>query len=277
MASQAAEQEIFAHFFDCWLGQLDRDLRALLAADEPSLDTRHHPHDDANDDEHQLRSLVEMVLGHYEYYYRAKLASARRDVLTIFSTAWASSTEKLFLWAGGWRPSAAFQLLYSELGRRIERCLVQGVLRVQDLTRLSALQLEQVDRLQRKTIKTERKISEEEAKAQELVAWPQMVEISHEITESGREVAAMEEGLVGAKEAMKRVLERADQLRMETIKGVVGILRPRQAVQFLAAAGKLLLRVHRFGKVVDAAAAAVADGVGYHRCPLVGEETTGSN
>ncbi|KAG1337999.1 protein DOG1-like 4 [Cocos nucifera] len=257
-----AEQEIFAHFFECWLGQLDRDLQALLAADVPSLDPQHQPHGDANSNEHQLRSLVDMVKGHYEYYHRAKSASARRDVLAIFSPAWASSTEKLFLWAGGWRPSAAFQILYSESGRPVEPCPVQGVLRDDDdLGGLSASQLERVDGLQRRTIESEKKISEEEAEAQELVAWPQMVEISHEITVSGREVAAMEEGLVGAKEAMRRVLERADQLRLETIESVVGILNPRRAVQFLAAAGKLLLRVHEFGKAVDAAAAVMADGI----------------
>lgn len=235
MASQAAEQEIFAHFFECWLGQIDRDVQALLAADEPSIDPQHHPHEDANNDEHQLRFLVGMVEGHCEYYYRAKSASARRDVLATFSPAWASSIETLFLWAGGWRPSTAFQFLHSEAGRRLEPSwLIQGVLWDDGLAGLSASQLERADRLRRKTVETERKISEEEAEAQELVAWPLMVEISHEITESRREMAKMAERLLGAKEAMRRVLERADQLRLEAIKGVLGILTPRQAVQFLS-------------------------------------------
>ena len=47
------------------------------------------------------------------------------------------------------------------------------------------------------------------------------------------------------------VLEEADRLRLSTLKELLGILMPRQAVEFLAAGKKLHLRVHEWGKMRD--------------------------
>ena len=63
--------------------------------------------------------------------------------------------------------------------------------------------------------------------------------------------SAMEADMKGRREKMSRVLARADELRLGTLKRVVEILRPMQAVHFLIAASELLLQVHGFGKSMD--------------------------
>lgn len=155
------------------------------------------------------------------------------------------------MWAGGWRPSAAsFHLLYSESGLQLEARLEEILrgMRVVNLGNLSAAQLQQADNLQRSTIKTEREITEKWATVQEEVAAKEMVKAAATATAEGME-GEMEEKRKGA----LRVLEQADQLRIDTIKGIVGILECIQAINFLIAAAELHLTVHQYGKVKDAA------------------------
>ena len=63
----------------------------------------------------------------------------------------------------------------------------------------------------------------------------------------------MEREMEPKAEGMRRVLEMADALRMETLRAVVALLRPSQAVHFLVAAAELHLSVHDFGRRKDAA------------------------
>jgi hypothetical protein len=155
--------ETFARFFECWILQQSRDLDALRAAAAATAPAG--PEDDAG-----LRRLVDRVLGHYEHYYRAKSAAASSDVLPMFSPSWISSTETLYLWCGGWRPTAALQLLYSKSGAQLEAQLPAfldgGGLRDGDLGGLCADQLQAADQLQRRTIRSEREIEEAAASAQ---------------------------------------------------------------------------------------------------------------
>ena len=161
--AQPSNGESFAKFFECWILKQTRDLAALRAA--ASATTPAGPEDDAD-----LRRLVDRVLGHYEHYYRAKSASADDDVLPMFSPSWISATETLYLWCGGWRPTAALQLLYSKSGAQLEAQLPAfldgGGLPDGDLGSLSAEQLQAADELQRRTIRSEREIDEAAASAQ---------------------------------------------------------------------------------------------------------------
>jgi hypothetical protein len=157
--------ETFAKFFECWILQQSRDLDALRAAAATAM-----PAAGPEDDDAELRRLVDRVLGHYEHYYRAKSAAASSDVLPMFSPSWISSTETLYLWCGGWRPTAALQLLYSKSGAQLEAQLPAfldgGGLRDGDLGGLCADQLQAADQLQRRTIRSEREIEEAAASAQ---------------------------------------------------------------------------------------------------------------
>ncbi|XP_072984589.1 protein DELAY OF GERMINATION 1-like [Typha latifolia] len=238
-----SDGEYFAKFFEQWLSEQSRDLADLRGAAATAAG--------ASDADGSQRHLVERVVGHYEYYYRAKEASARSNVLRMFSPTWTSSTENLFLWAGGWRPSAAFHLLYSKSGLQLEAQLDQILngRAVEDLRDLSAAQLDQVDRLHRRTVACEKEIAEKVATVQETIAVVKMVEIAAH--PRGGDDVAMEEEMEGKREGMRRLLAEADELRLATITGVVGILTSIQAVQFLIGVAELLLAVHEFGKRRD--------------------------
>lgn len=247
----------FATFFESWLADQNCDLDSLLAAaSSPTPPTA----DDAAARDRHLRSLVSAVLSHYENYYRAKQSSARRDLLPMFSPTWTSSTENLLLWAGGWRPAMVFQLLYSKCGIQVESNLEEliGGDITWNLADVDGDQLERIDRLHQATLKREKEVSEEEASAQEKVAGEKMVRLSHAITETGGGVEMMEEEMKEKVEAMAEVLRKADCLRIETLKALVEVLRPIQAVHFLIAAAELHLRVHEFGRKKDKEAAAAA-------------------
>lgn len=152
--------ESFSKFFESWIAEQARDLaelRAAAAADRPATP-------DAD-----LRRLVDRVLGHYDHYYRTKRAAAADDVLRMFTPSWTSTTENLYLWCGGWRPTAALHLLYAKSGIQLEHQLpnfLNGGGLVADLGDLTADQLEAADQLQRRTIKREREIEDAAASAQ---------------------------------------------------------------------------------------------------------------
>ncbi|XP_020578194.1 protein DOG1-like 3 [Phalaenopsis equestris] len=239
----------FASFFETWLSEQNRDLNSLLTASTPPP----HTPDEAAAQNHHLRPLVSAVLRRYEDYYQAKQASARRNVLPMFTPSWTSSTENLLLWCGGWRPSMVFHLLYSKCGIQVEshlEDLIGGAI-TWNLADVDAEQLHRIDKLHQGTLKREKEITEEEASAQEKAADEEMVELCHVMTVMGGGVEQMEEEMEGKKEAMEEVLKKADFLRIETLKGLVEILRPIQAVHFLIAAAELHLRVHEFGRKKD--------------------------
>ncbi|KAG1339108.1 putative protein DELAY OF GERMINATION 1 [Cocos nucifera] len=192
---------------------MDSDLQALrAAASTPRPET---PEEEAEKDR-RLTLLVERVLGHCENYYRAKAACATRDVTPMFSPTWTSSTENLFLWVGGRRPSVAFHLFFSKSGLQLEAQrdeVIRGV-PTRDLADLSQDQLERINEHQRRIIRKEREISEEEARSQEGVADTQMVELSHVLREmggSGEAAQMMEPAMQEKREKMRRVLEKADE------------------------------------------------------------------
>ncbi|KAJ3683694.1 hypothetical protein LUZ60_013921 [Juncus effusus] len=225
------QREKLTDFFENFLSEQSGDLSSLRsAADHPT-------------DESSLQQLVDSVTSHYEDYYETKGASAHCDVTPMFSPSWTSTTENVFMWAGGWRPTAAFHVLYSKSGLQLEGRLEEIIRGLDtDLGSLSPTQLEAVDGLQRETIKAEREISEEMAKAHEALATAEMV-LTSESEDGG--------GMVRKREGMRNVLAEADKLRLDTIKGIVESLKPIQAVHFLIAAAELHLAVHEFGKNKD--------------------------
>ena len=86
-------------------------------------------------------------------------------------------------------------------------------------------------------------------RTQESLATVKMVELAG----GGGAEDGMEREMEAKAEGMRRVLEMADGLRMDTLRAVVALLRPPQAVHFLVAAAELHLSVHDFGRRKDAA------------------------
>ncbi|KAL0365890.1 UNVERIFIED_CONTAM: protein DOG1-like 3 [Sesamum radiatum] len=247
----ALHRENFEEFYIRWKEKQNLHLHDLITtATEPSSSS-------------SLPGLVDRVISHYEEYYRVKSKCIKTDVLLILSAPWKTALEDAFNWVGGWRPSAAFHLLYSKSGLQLESKLseqMKGVGMV-DLGDLSSAQLSLMDKLQRITIQREREISEKVAKRQERVADQEMVELSHHVSELARtqgrqsdnsEMArAVASTLTHKEEDFQMVVQSADNLRLKTLKGIVDILSPIQAVHFLIAAAELNLSIHDWGKVKE--------------------------
>lgn len=250
------ESETFHKFFDCWLAEQNQHLKELLDAESSHLK------------DEQVQAHVDKVVEHYEYYYKAKSRWVKRDVLAMLSPTWRSTLEEAFLWIGGWRPSMAFQLLYSKSGLQFEAHLselMQG-LTTFDLGDLSAAQLAQIDEMQKRTIREERETTDVMAKHQETVADSSMVHLSHvvsemmqaeEITSGGvsenKELEDKVESTLAPKEdGLEEIMLKADDLRLRTLQGIVSILTPKQAIHFLIAAAELHLRLHDWGMKKDA-------------------------
>ncbi|KAL2498555.1 transcription factor-related [Abeliophyllum distichum] len=250
------ECESFDRFFECWLVEQNQYLEELVSASKEIEQRR----GDENGrltiqeglDERFLRPS-ERVVKHYEHYYRAKSTWAKYHILSMFSPSWRSSLEDAFLWIGRWRPSMTFHLLYSKSGLQLEARLAELIrgLSTGDLGDLSPCQLQLVNELQKNTIMKEKDSTEKYAKLQETVADTSMVELSHVATELMREEAAtgavedgqLEANLASKEDGLLEVMQRADDLRLKTLKEVVNILTPVQAVHFLIAAAGAALEV----------------------------------
>ncbi|KAI3462415.1 hypothetical protein Pfo_019078 [Paulownia fortunei] len=261
------ERETFHKFFECWLVEQNQHLQELLSASKESEQQREGQSGrtvtQEELDDRILRPTIARSIEHYEQYYRAKSRWAKNDVLSMFNPSWRSSLEDAFLWIGGWRPTMAFHLLYSKSGLQLEARLgelIRGVT-TGDLGDLSQTQFNQVNELQKATIREEKEITEKLAKQQETVADPSMVELSQAVTESMREGDQagqmvdddrVEATLAPKEEGLAEVLQRADDIRLKTLKEVLNILTPMQGVHFLIAAAELHLRLHEWGRKRDA-------------------------
>ncbi|KAL9664127.1 hypothetical protein QQ045_019524 [Rhodiola kirilowii] len=265
----ASERETFHKFFECWLIEQNQYLHSLTSVSKHLKTWSAAPARPSNGSngvritESDLRQLIDRVTRHYEDYYRVKSRCAKQEVLKMMSPSWLSSLENAFLWMGGWRPTMAFHLLYSKSGIQLEASLadmIRGLITTTgDLADLSPSQLNRIDKLQRSTIREEREVSEKMATHQETVADKDMVELSQAVTEmvenggGEEEAGGMEERVLKPKEeGLEEIVERGDELRLRTLKGILEVLTPVQAVHFLIAAAELHLRLHDWGKKRDA-------------------------
>ncbi|CAN1335795.1 Protein DOG1-like 3, partial [Linum perenne] len=151
-------------------------------------------------------------------------------------------------------PSMAFHLLYSKSGLQLEtnlQDLIRGITTA-DLSDISASQFRRIDELQAATIREEKLITEKMAKVQESVADFNMVDLSHTMSEMIR--SGVDSALTTKEKKLEEILRVADELRLATLRAIVDVLTPIQAVHFLIAVAELHLRVHDWGKRRDDAA-----------------------
>ncbi|KAK9132140.1 hypothetical protein Scep_011668 [Stephania cephalantha] len=219
----------FGQFYEIWLQQLHALLKELGTAPKPPSSPDHHSY---------LGHLVHRVISHYEDYYRVKSHSActpQVGVFYIFSAPWLSSLERSLHWVAGWRPTTIFHLLYTETSARFEARLLDFLhgLRTGDLGDLSPSQLSRVSDLQCRTV------SEENLITYQLGLWQEsacdLVSLSR-VDQDDPEI-----------QRLLLVLKNADDLRLRTMKKVVEILTPQQAVEFLIAAAELQFGVRGWG------------------------------
>lgn len=244
--------ETFHKFFECWISEQNSYLQELVSA------ANRYQNGDATA---ALIPLIDRVVRHYEEYYQTKSNCEKEDAISMFTPTWRTKLEDAFLWIGGWRPTLAIHLLYSKSGIQLDAKIgdiIRG-LTTGDLGDLDPNQIKRIDELHQKTIHEERLLTEKLAKQQETVADRSMVELSNAVSEMIRcgnggesEAEKVESTLESKKDGMETLLHMADNLRLETLKAVIEILKPLQAVYFLIAAAELHLRLHEWGKKKEA-------------------------
>ncbi|CAB4307724.1 unnamed protein product [Prunus armeniaca] len=218
----------FTSFYETWFEQLHHLVHQLSTCPRPPTTPDHH---------HHLLHVVQKVMSHYDEYYRVKARATERDALAVFVAPWATTLERSLHWIAGWRPTTAFHLVYSESSIHFEAHIVD-ILRgfcTGDLGDLSPSQFRRVSELQCETVKEENAISEELSEWQE-GASELMGACTNLDMKMGRLVS---------------VLKKADDLRLRTVRKVVELLTPQQAVEFLIAAAELQFGVRGWGMNQD--------------------------
>ncbi|KAK7282937.1 hypothetical protein RIF29_12067 [Crotalaria pallida] len=216
-----AEEEVFRDFFKAWLLQkqilLDQ-LHNFLAT--PNSETKMEP----------PNHLIEQVLSHYQQYMEEKNKVAESDVLLLFSQSWLSAYERALLWIGDYKPSLILRLANDS---------AEG---------LTVRQREVLEKMMGETKRAERELAGKMATVQETVASRQILGLARKV---GRvldgEICQLDSMVEEMKRAFVEVLKKADELRVSTVREVVGILTPSQTVQFLATATNFQLQVRKLG------------------------------
>ncbi|KAJ4981845.1 hypothetical protein NE237_032682 [Protea cynaroides] len=218
----------FLHFHKTWLHQLNLLLHQLGSAPKPKT----------KEDQIYLKQLEQQVMTHYDDYYRVKAQAAALDAFSMFSAPWVTSLERSLQWVAGWRPTVVFHLIYTESSSRFQGDIIDILrgFRTGDLGDLSPSQLGKVSNLQCETVREENEITKELSEWQE-----SMCDI---MSSMGAEVEGKMQRLV-------KVLEKADNLRLKTIRRVVDLLTPQQGIQFLTVTAEMEFGIRGWGQEKD--------------------------
>ncbi|TMW87791.1 hypothetical protein EJD97_019465 [Solanum chilense] len=196
-------------------------------------------------DDQQLTQLIEKIIQHFQEHSNNRIRLARIDVYPFFSPSTCTTLENSVLWIGGCRPSSFIRLIYAL--SEVEESRLDGI-ESGDFRELTGKQLRMIDELQRKTIREERGISTKLASLQEdIVDQP----LTGKLKKEGHDCENADGDLDEHSRHMADVIEEGDQLRMKTLKEIVKILEPVQAVEYLAAAKKIRFCLQQWGKKRD--------------------------
>ncbi|KAI4304418.1 hypothetical protein MLD38_039932 [Melastoma candidum] len=242
------DQERHLRCFREWTALQQDDLAELL--DSLALDNDNHP-------QSLHERLIEKNIRHFREYMENRLRLAKDDVSAFFAPAWCASLENSMMWIAGCRPSLFIRLVYVLCGSEVNENLSafleggEGIGVLGNLADLSSRQLSGINQLQANTIKEEEKLSNKLASLQEEMADHPIATIARRTTQIADSNGEVEHALDKHEKLMLRIMEVADKLRMDTLKEMIEILTPAQAVEFIAAGKKLHLCVHEWAKRRD--------------------------
>ncbi|KAL2496486.1 delay of germination 1 [Forsythia ovata] len=246
--------EQFQCCFLNWINQQQEDLEELVQA----LET--------NPGNEKLQILTEKGIKHFEEYYEKRARMSEHDAPSFLSHSWCTSFENAFLWIGGCRPSLSIRLVYSVCGSEVDAQLVEflrGEIKG-NLAEISALQLHSINSLHGNTVREEDKLSNTMASLQangyssffahfhfEDIADEPLAMIAKRACRVGQSGLDLDQAIDAHSHSLARVLAAADKLRLNTLKELMRILSPLQAVDLLVATKKLHLSMHEWGKRRD--------------------------
>lgn len=229
-----------------WMNLQEQELSELLQA----LNV------DSNGDENRnnlLNQLIEKTIEHFQDYIDKRARLAVHDGPPYFAPSWCSSLEGSMLWIAGCRPSMFIRHLHTLIGKDIESQLedyLQGFGNGK-LGDVSVMQMNLINDLQIKIIKEEDKLSVKLTSLQEDMVDQPIAIIANRASTHREANRDADEALDAHARAMVSLLEEADKLRLSSLKELISILSPLQAVEFLAASKKLHLCIREWGKRRD--------------------------
>ncbi|KAF5771792.1 putative transcription factor TGA like domain-containing protein [Helianthus annuus] len=243
MAKQIKHQQSQCCYHN-WVAQQRLDLDELLQA------LNNYP-----TDLDYLQLITKKIIDHFEQYRTARAQLAQHDAPSFLVPSWGSTFENSFLWIGGCRPSLIIRLVYALCGSQLNAHLtefLEGV-RHGNLGEISSSQLKSIDDLHAKTVKEEDKLSSRVASLQESIADDPLVLIANDCMEPGEwsKGEVVDKIMDTHAHDLYKIMMEADKLRMDILKGMMDILTPLQAVEFLVASKKLHLSLHEWSQRRD--------------------------
>ncbi|KAL5202074.1 hypothetical protein ABZP36_013026 [Zizania latifolia] len=185
-----------------WLDEHSKLINELRAAV--------HTHAGDND----LESIVSSIMVHHEEVLRLKGLAAKADALHVLSAAWRTPVERCFLWLGGFRPSELLKLLASRLEPLTEQQLASICNQQQSFQQAEETLSQGMEALQQ---------SLSEAIASQLGRAGSSSGNSTDHTASALEKLG----------AMESFLGQADDLRLQSLEQMRGVLTTRQSARAL--------------------------------------------
>ncbi|KAK4782984.1 hypothetical protein SAY86_007358 [Trapa natans] len=180
----------------------------------------------------ELRILVENCMNHYSELFRMKATAAKADVFYVMSGMWKTSSERFFLWVGGFRPSELLKVLEPQLDT------------------LTGHQLVEICNLRQSCQQAEDALSQGMEKLQETlsnaIAEGHLGEGSY--TLQGRHGPQVETALEKL-EALVSFVNQADHIRKETLNQIPRILTIRQTARGLLALGEYFQRLRALSTI----------------------------
>ncbi|KAH0701492.1 hypothetical protein KY285_015770 [Solanum tuberosum] len=239
MANSSSDRKKEEDLYNSWINNQQEELKEL----QNTIVARKN---ELNDDE--LNELLRKMVNNFQEYANGRSRLARIDVSPFFAPTWCTPLENSVLWIGGCRPSSFIRLIYALSGIEIESHIAEYLqgMKIGDFGQLSGKQITMIDKLQRQIILEERRFSSRLATLQEdVVDQPFAMAARIYDTERGENEI---EPLNKHGEDMSNLLEEVDELRMKTLKEILGILTPIQGVEYLAAAKRIRLCLQQWGK-----------------------------
>lgn len=247
-SDQAASERCFLEWMKLQEDS-QKELFQALSAIENRVNSNHE------EAERQLTQLVDKSIEEFQDYIDRRMQLAKNDVSLFFAPVWCSTREASLLWIAGCRPTIFIRLAYSLTGYELETRMaqfLQGMKSMEDIAgELTPQQMEQLDSLQMRTIKEEERLTSELARVQEEMADQTVVGIAMRSMKEQIGIEELERALEKQDGEMVRLIQQADKLRIRTLNELTEILRPLQAVLFLAFSKKLHLSVREWGQRND--------------------------
>jgi uncharacterized coiled-coil protein SlyX len=214
------------------------------------------------DNDNKLRKLTGKIIGDFKNYAAKRADLAHRCSSNYYAPTWNSPLENALIWMGGCRPSSFFRLVYALCGSQTEIRVTQFLRNIDgyessgggggaSLSDLSAEQLAKINVLHVKIIDEEEKMTKKVSSLQEDAADIPIATVAYEMENVGEPNVVVDQALDKQEEAMARLLVEADNLRVDTLAKILGILSPVQGADFLLAGKKLHLSMHEWGTMRD--------------------------